>query len=116
MINALIDQKEDTMDQILELGGNIELKGFSDVDKGSMVIVKKIIGNYAKKFSEKNKDFSKLVLTMKGVHEREKSEKYELHGNVLLGGQTVAAKITDRNLFYAIDKVLKKLENGMKAL
>ena len=34
------------MDETLELGGNIELKGFGSMDKSSMVIVKKIIGNY----------------------------------------------------------------------
>jgi len=98
------------MEETLELGGNIELKGFSDLDKASMVIIKKIAGNYAKKFSEKNKNFSKLTLTMKGVHEREKGGKYEVHGKLLLGGKTEAAEITDRNLFYAIDKVLKKLD------
>ena len=100
------------MDETLELGGNIELKGFGDLDKSSMVIIKKIAGNYAKKFSEKNKGFSKLSLTMKQVHEREKGSKYEIHGKLLVGGKPKTAELTDRNLFYAIDRVLKKLENG----
>jgi ribosome-associated translation inhibitor RaiA len=98
------------MEETVELGGNIELKGFAHLDRGSMVIAKKIIGNYAKRFSDKHKDFSKLSLSVKAVHEREKSEKYELHAKLLLGGKTETAEITDRNLFYAIDKVLKKLD------
>jgi len=99
------------MDETLELGGNIELKGFGSMDKSSMVIVKKIIGNYAKKFSEKDKDFSKVTLDLKGVHEHENSSKYEIHGKLVTGGKTANAEVIERNLFSAIDAVLKKLEH-----
>lgn len=99
------------MEETLELGGNIELKGFGSLDKPSLVIVKKIIGNYAKKFSEKDKDFSKVTLTLKGVHEREGGGKVEVQGKLITGGRTANAEVIERNLFSAIDNILKKLEH-----
>jgi len=99
---------------VLNLGGNIELTGFSDLDGGSMVILKKIVGNYAKKMSDRAKNFENLKLTMKPVHEREKSELYEVKGYLFFGGQPTVAEETDRNLFFAIDKVLKRLEESLE--
>ncbi len=93
------------------LGGNIELSGFHDFDGGSQIILKKIIGNYAKRFSEICDRFELLKLQMKKVHEREKSEIYEIHGMVLDGGKHFNASTSDPNLFFALDRVLKKLEN-----
>ena len=63
-------------DEVLQLGGNIELSGFSELDGGVMIVLKKIIGNYAKRMSEKASDFEKLSMNMKLVHAKEKSEKY----------------------------------------
>jgi ribosome-associated translation inhibitor RaiA len=99
------------MADTLELGGNIELAGFSNLDGGSMVVVKKIVGNYAKKFSEITTNFEKLSVTMKPVHKTEKSEIHELHAKLIADGKPVTSEISDRNLFFALDKVLKKIEN-----
>ena len=41
------------MDGSLKLGGNIELFGIENVQPAQMVVLKKIIGMYARKFSEK---------------------------------------------------------------
>ncbi len=100
-------------EETLELGGNIELTGFRELDGGSMIILKKIVGNYAKKFSELAKNFEKLHLTMKAIHEREKSEKYELHAKVIDNGKLYNAEAVDRNLFVAVDSILKKIEKEM---
>jgi hypothetical protein len=32
-------------DNVLQLGGNIELSGFSNLEGGAMIVLKKIIGN-----------------------------------------------------------------------
>ena len=101
-------------EETLELGGNIELSGFQSLDRDSMIILKKIVGNYAKKFSETCKKFEKLSLKMKLVHAKEKSEKYELRGMVVDGGKQYNTEITDRNLFFAVDKVFKKIEAMLK--
>ena len=100
---------------MLALGGNIELTGFSDIDRGSMAVVKKIVGNYARRFSDAYTEFSSLSVKMKRIHEREKSEKYEFHSALTLGGRSFYADIVDRNLFFALDRVLKKLENESSA-
>jgi hypothetical protein len=93
------------------LGGNIQLTGFKDLDNSSMIILKKIVGNYARRFSEICQKCDLLHLTMKAIHEREKSEKYELHAQLLAKGQSYNSEVVDRNLFFALDSVLKKIEN-----
>ncbi len=98
----------------LELGGNIELSGFSEIDSASLIIVKKVVGNYVKKISEQNKKFEKLSLNMKEVHKTEKSEKYEIHCVVTIGGKNFASEITERNLFVGIDSVLRKVDKEIK--
>ncbi|MBI2141882.1 hypothetical protein HYU15_00135 [Candidatus Woesearchaeota archaeon] len=93
------------------LGGNIELAGFRELEGGSAVILKKIIGTYARRFSEICEKLELLKLQMKRIHEREKSEKYELHGFVIDNGKHYNASVADANLFFALDRVLKKLES-----
>ena len=95
----------------LNFGGNIELSGFKIVDSSSMVVLKKVIDNYAKRIGELTKKMGTLHITLKPVHEREKSEKYEVHAKVVDDGKVYASKVTDRNLFVAVDNVLKKLVN-----
>lgn len=97
-------------DDTLKLGGNIELSGFKALDGGQMIVLKKIIGNYARRFSDKSPKFELLSLHMKTVHERETSELFEVHAKLIDNGKPYASKVTDRNIFIAIDTVLKKLE------
>lgn len=96
---------------MIELGGNITLSGFNDFDSGSMVIVKKIVGNYGKKFADLCKEFQNLSVNLKKVHEREMSELYEIHAKVTDKGNLITSQVEDRNLFVALDNVLKKVEN-----
>jgi ribosome-associated translation inhibitor RaiA len=101
------------MAETLELGGNIGLTGFSELDPGAMVVVKKIVGNYAKRFSEIQKEFEKLDVSLKTVHKKETSGKCELHALVRAKGKKYSAEVTEMNLFFALDKVLKKVENSI---
>ena len=96
-------------DDNLTLGGNIQLTGFRDIDSSSMIVLKKIIGNYAKRIAELTKKLETLHITLKPVHQREKSEKYEVHAKVVDDGKVYASETTDRNLFVAVDNVLKKI-------
>ena len=100
-------------DESIKLGGNIQLTGFRDIDGSSMIVLKKIIGNYVKRISELTKKLEVLHITLKSVHEREKSEKYEVHAKIIDGGKVYASEITDRNLFVAVDTVLKKIVNEL---
>ena len=102
------------MEDLLQLGGNIELSGFKEVEPGCMVILKKIVGNYARKFSEQCESFERLSLSIKKVHETEASKKFEVHGMVIDKGKTFTSEITDRNIFIVVDTVLKKIGNEIK--
>ena len=95
----------------MQLGGNIELAGFRDIDGASMIVLKKIIGNYARRFSDISEKFEKLHVTMKPIHETEKSEKYEIHAKLLDNGKPFVSEVVERNLFIAVDNALKKIVN-----
>jgi len=99
------------MDESMQLGGNIELSGFRDIDSASMVVLKKIIGNYGRRLSDVSDKFESLKVTMKPVHETEKSEKYEIHAQLINAGKSVVSEVVERNLFVAVDNALKKIEN-----
>lgn len=100
-------------EESLKLGGNIELSGFRDVDSSSMIVLKKIIGNHAKRIYELTKKIGNLHVTLKPVHEREKGEKYEVHAKLVDDGKVYASEVTERNLFVAVDSVLKKIVNEL---
>lgn len=101
------------MDNI-KLGGNIELTGFNDLDKSSMVVLKKIVGNYARRMSDIASQFDSLSLVMKPVHETEASKKFEIHAKLMDKGKPITSEVTDRNLFVAIDSSLKKVINSIE--
>ncbi|MCF7871779.1 hypothetical protein K9L97_01985 [Candidatus Woesearchaeota archaeon] len=98
------------MEEDMQLGGNIRLSGFNVLEKPEVVVVKKIVGSYARKFSDNLQGYEALELHLKEVHKTEGSEKYELHGKVVFEGKVEATEITERNIFVAVDTVLKKLE------
>lgn len=97
------------MDDLMQLGGNIELSGFKDIDGASMVVLKKIIGNYGRKLSEISDKFEALKISM--ANEAEKSKKYEIHAQLMIDGKSVVSEIAERNLFIAVDSALKKIES-----
>jgi len=101
-------------EETLTLGGSIELSGFQKLDRDSMIVLKKIVGNYAKKFSETSRGFQSLSLKMKPVHESEKSRRFELHAMVIDNGKNFVSEYVDNNLFFAVDKVFKKIEDQME--
>ena len=97
-----------------KLGGNIELSGFRDIDVSSMIVLKKIIGNHARRLSELSQKMETLHITLKPIHEREKSEKYEVHAKLNNNGKLYVAESVDRNLFVAVDDVLKRISREME--
>ena len=102
------------MEDRLQLGGNIDLSGFREVDSGSMVILKKIIGNYAKHFSEICDNFQSLSLTMKPIHADSKAKKFEMHCQVIDNGTVYTGEHVDHNIFFVADRVCKKVKNEMR--
>lgn len=102
------------VEERLQLGGNIELVGFQEMEPGELIVLKKIVGHFAEKFSKLCDQFEQLVIIKKDVHKQEHSQKYEIHGKLIETGKTHTIKATDFNLFVALDEVLKKLEQVAK--
>jgi hypothetical protein len=105
----VLEVAEEVVDEMIQLGGSIELSGFKDIDRGSMVILKKIVGNYVKKFNEKVENFQKLSLHVKKVHSNEEHALYEFQANLMANGKIYPAEVSDRNVFAAVDNIIKKL-------
>jgi ribosome-associated translation inhibitor RaiA len=95
---------------MIELGGNITLVGFREIDYAEMIVVKKMIGNYVRKFSDKA-PINNFTLTMKEIHKTsEESGKFELKAKIDLNGEIINSEVVDYNLFIGMDAIMKKLE------
>jgi hypothetical protein len=94
----------------MELGGNISLTGFSGHDFTQLIVVKKIVGQYARKFSDHIPGFSRLSITLKDVH----ASKVEIIAKAESGSHEYAAECSGYNLFVVLDESLKKLMAQMQ--
>ena len=92
---------------MIELGGNIELVGFRDLDSSELVILKKIIGSFARKFSDNVEGYEKLTLSLKATQGK---KQYEVQSKLMVNSKPVNADVTEKNLFVAVAETLKKLE------
>ena len=87
---------------MIELGGNINLENFEEIDGGQLIVIKKVVGNYTKKISETFKDFKKITVSL--VPE----SKFKIKAN-LETGETKETEAESTNLFFALDNALGKL-------
>lgn len=102
------------MEETIRLGGNIELTGFNILSGSEMVVIKKIVGSYAKKIEGMCKDFNSLKLRLKPLHMTEdKVKKFEMYGQVVDSGQVMPASTVEHNLYVGVDAVCKKLVNTL---
>lgn len=95
---------------MIELGGNIQLVGFKDFDSSTQVILKKIIGNFVRKFADNIEGYEKLTITCKKIG-KETSSKYEVQAKLMIGAKPVNTDVTQNNIFVAVSDALKKLES-----
>jgi ribosome-associated translation inhibitor RaiA len=103
---------EQAAEERLELGGNIELSGFTGLMPGSMTIIKKLVGTYTKRYTELKPDFERLQLTMKPIHQTTDNPKiFHIDARMIHSGKVVASDTENRNIFHAIDSSLKKIES-----
>ncbi len=96
---------------MIELGGNIILVGFKDLEPAKLIVVKKMVGTYAKKIADKV-ELKELKVELKPIHNKEKDEekqKYEVKANAHTDKKDYNAETTQFNLFYALDEVLGKI-------
>ena len=88
----------------MDLGDFIQLEGFVEKEPGELIVVKKIIGNYVKRVSEKLPQFERLIVTQKP------NGQYVIEGKLFWNGKEASYEHRDANLFFALDTCLKKLE------
>ncbi len=89
---------------MIELGGNIRLEGFEDAEKGSLVIIKKIVGNYVRNMQQKHK-FKSLELMMKN--------KVNFSAKLELENKKIESKIENKNVFFGLNGVLKDVSEQL---
>ncbi len=88
---------------MVELGGNIKLEGFDSVDTSSLIIVKKIVGNYTRKLMDDNNEYKGLTILLNNV------DNYELKAELIIGDKIHNSESKDDNLFIALNNVLNSL-------
>lgn len=84
----------------VQLGGNIELVGFQAVDPSRMIVVKKIVGNYAKTLMETNSLFSGLCVTL------ENNDPYTISAIAESTDAAEKGACSHANIFFALDGAL----------
>jgi len=97
------------MEDIIALGDKINLVGFKIFSGSEMIIIRKMIGNYVRKFMEKDKDFTMLTLHVKTIHEIEDNKRFEMKA-AYEGTQTMHVDGSEKNVFVCLDNLLKKLD------
>ncbi len=95
----------------MELGGNIKLVGFKEISKAELVVVKKMVGSYARKLGDGLDGFEELKVTLKPVHKTAKHEQFELVAGIRSTHGHFEADLTERNLFVGLDAVLSKVSD-----
>ncbi len=85
---------------MIELGGNIKLEGFGEMEPGKLIVVNKMVGSYARKISDK-KQYNELKMSLKM-----EENNYEI--NVVCDNEDnkVEGVKSDKNLFFAINGAL----------
>jgi|TARA_Y100000034_G_C6744299_1_gene330469 hypothetical protein len=87
---------------MIELGGNITLINFEQIENGELIITRKVAGNYTKEISKKYQDFKKIIITI--IPET----KYRIKIN-LEKENNKESEAENSNLFFALDQALSKI-------
>lgn len=88
----------------IRLGGNIVLNGFEELSSAEAVVAKKIIGGYARKFSDNIEGYKEMEVNL------EKDDSFKLKSIVVSESNSFEAEAKDSNAFVALGKALNKLE------
>ena len=94
----------------MKLGGNIELEGFDNIEPAQLIVIKKIVGSGAKRISEEISEFDNLLISLK----ENNKEKITLIGKIKMGDKEAESEASDKNLFFALNKILADLTSKIK--
>lgn len=99
---------------MIELGGNITLVGFKELHHTELTVVKKMVGNYVRKFSDVDQ-VNELRVHLKAIHKTEEEpHKFELKATLDLNGKIMNAELVEFNVYVGLDELLKKLETQVE--
>ena len=90
---------------MIELGGYIKLINFDDTQPALLIVIKKVVGNYTKKISEKFPDFKNIEITL------EDKEANEIRVKVT-ADKVHETQAKDKNLFFSLDRALGGILKG----
>jgi ribosome-associated translation inhibitor RaiA len=96
----------DNGDAELKLGGNIVLAGFS-LDPAEMIVVKKIVGNYAKRINEKT-EYKEIKIRLKQA-QKIKSFLHSINVEVYTNKGILTSSTEDKNLYSGLSAALEKI-------
>ncbi|PLW80492.1 hypothetical protein C0585_02240 [Candidatus Woesearchaeota archaeon] len=88
----------------IKLGDKIVLEGFKNMDNASMVIAKKIIGNYTRKISDENPKFENLTL------ELDDSKGFKSTIKLKIDGKEKEFTNSNSNFFMSLDGAFKNIK------
>lgn len=106
------------MAEDINLGDKIVLKGFSDEEGSTMIIIKKMVGNYVKKIMDEIEGFNQASVTLKKVHSHKDESGNQVGGKneihiMIDAGKVKSVEVTEHNLFIGIDKAFKKISAAL---
>ncbi len=101
---------------MIELGGNIKLVGFRDVEPAKLIVVKKVVGNYARKFAEQITSFEELLVDLKELKDGADNLTYAVIGQIIVDGKEITSEVIHGNLFFGLDQTLSKLFTNVTAV
>lgn len=84
------------------LGGNIVLEGFEELTMAESVVAKKIIGGYARRFSDELEEYKEFQITL--------NEDESISLILKYGEEEVTVEEKTDNIFFTLGDALKKLE------
>ncbi|MFO8015480.1 MAG: hypothetical protein R6U32_00085 [Candidatus Woesearchaeota archaeon] len=94
---------------MIQLGGNIELEGFDSAEPGKLVVIKKLVGSYARQMSDSGREVGKL-----SVSSEERDGGFHLRGTMVIDGKEITGEKSGSNLFYTLDSMLRELTEASK--
>ncbi len=87
----------------IELGGDITLEGFDDLDGGELVVVKKIVGRYARRMSDNAESYDGLTVSVK------KDDNFELTAEMEHDDGKYTSEVENDNLYMGLDEALQNI-------
>ncbi len=91
---------------MIELGGSIKLDGFENLEPALLVVVKKVVGNFAKQYSEKTSVKELLIIL-------EDKEQNKITIKLQSDKEEISESGKGDNLFFSLNNALMKVKSKL---